>query len=168
MKAYRENREKERISEVREASSPQQEPVQSEMGLNEPPENNDESLAETKQPTSLPGIEQINALWLEYAAEQVPRITNLMKLFEIQLEGTEIFVTIGSKAQRDLMEEIRMPFWRFLREKCGTGISAFRIEQGEVKETERRPYTEKEKLVFMLKKHPEWQEMIDKLHLRLP
>lgn len=109
-----------------------------------------------------------NEMWKEFAAGQGPRISSLMELHSATAEGADVVVTAGSNAQMEALDEIRIPFARFLIEKTGnTGIQ-FKLLRGEMQETERRPYTDKEKLDFMLKKHPEWQEMIEKLHLRLP
>jgi hypothetical protein len=39
---------------------------------------------------------------------------------------------------------------------------------GEIQVVERRPYTDKEKLDFLVKKHPALGEALESLHLRLP
>ena len=39
---------------------------------------------------------------------------------------------------------------------------------GEVEVQERRPYTDKEKLDYLIKKHPGLGEALESLHLRLP
>ena len=41
-------------------------------------------------------------------------------------------------------------------------------EMGEIQVVERRPYTDKEKLDFLVKKHPALGEALESLHLRLP
>lgn len=138
------------------------------MGLNEPPEITGKT--EVSQPAEFVPLsnEMANAIWLEFASGQGPRISSLMKLLSARVEGTDMIVTAGSMEQLESLEEIRMPFTRFVLAKTNEKILRFLVERGEVKDTERRPYTDKEKLDYMLKKHPEWQEMIEKLHLRLP
>ena len=39
---------------------------------------------------------------------------------------------------------------------------------GEIQVVERRPYTDKEKLEFLVKKYPALGEALESLHLRLP
>jgi len=168
IKNYRENKEKLKGAEVREDPDHEKESVQTEMGLNEPPESgNDKAKSEqTKKPA--PTNAELNAIWNEFASKQGPRIASLMKLLSGRLEGNVMVVTAGSQAQLDSLDEIKISFNRYLIEKTGDSNLVFKPEKGEVKESERRPYTDREKLDFLLKKHPDWQEMIEKLHLRLP
>lgn len=114
------------------------------------------------------GQDLLNRLWLEFSHTAGVRASSLMKAITPVLNGNEIVVTVASAAQQDAIEDIRMDFIRYASQKIQGQIQSLRIEKGAAEITDRKPYTEKEKLEFMLSKNPEWKEMIDKLGLRLP
>lgn len=114
------------------------------------------------------GQDLLNRLWLEFSHTAGVRASSLMKAITPVLNGNEIVVTVASAAQQDAIEDIRMDFIRYASQKTQGQIQSLRIEKGAAEITDRKPYTEKEKLEFMLSKNPEWKEMIDKLGLRLP
>jgi hypothetical protein len=47
-------------------------------------------------------------------------------------------------------------------------IQTIQTEMGKIEVQERRPYTDKEKLDYLTKKHPGLAEALESLHLRLP
>jgi hypothetical protein len=112
--------------------------------------------------------ETIVEYWLEFSQTVGVRASSLMKAISPSLQGNDVVVTVASASQQDAIEEVRMDFIRFVSQKTGGQIQSLRIEKGAAEITDRKPYTEKEKLEFMLSKNPEWREMIDKLGLRLP
>jgi hypothetical protein len=47
-------------------------------------------------------------------------------------------------------------------------IQSIQTVMGKIEVQERRPYTDKEKLDYLVKKHPGLAEALESLHLRLP
>ncbi len=137
--------------------------VQSEIAYDEPPQE-EQKVAENAAVTQ----ESVGQYWLEFSQTVGLRASSLMKAISPILNGNDVVVTVASAAQQDAIEDIRMDFIRFVSQKTGGQIQSLRIEKGAAEITDRKPYTEKEKLEFMLSKNPEWKEMIDKLGLRLP
>lgn len=91
-----------------------------------------------------------------------------MKAITPAVEGQEVVAVTSATAQMDALEEIRFSFNKYISGASQGRLLTLRIEKGAAPQTERRPYTEKEKLDAMLKLHPEWQEVIERLQLRLP
>ncbi len=91
-----------------------------------------------------------------------------MKALTPELQENEVVVKVASAAQQDAIEDIRIDFVRFISQKTNGQIQSLLIEKGVAEITERKPYTEKEKLEYMLSKNPQWKEVIEKLSLRLP
>lgn len=133
------------------------------MGLDEPPED----VKAPPQGTAV-SADELNAWWLEFSNMQGVRISSLMKAITPKVEGTEVVAVISATAQMDALEDIRFAFNKFINGISGGRLQALRIEKGELPDDGRRPYTEKEKLDAMIARHPEWQEMIEKLQLRIP
>lgn len=139
------------------------EPTQSEIAYEEPP-------AETEQSSDLKQVSetQLKQYWIDFSHTAGMRASSLMKAITPELQGNEVLVTVASAAQQDAIEDIRMDFVRFIAQKTNGLIQSLRIEKGAAEITERKPYTEKEKLEYMLSKNPQWKEVIEKLSLRLP
>lgn len=133
------------------------------MGLDEPPED-----VKTPPQGLAVAADELSAWWLEFSNMQGVRISSLMKAIVPQAEGTEVVAVISATAQMDALEDIRFAFNKFINGISGGRLQTLRIEKGELPDDGRRPYTEKEKLDAMISKHPEWQEMIEKLQLRIP
>jgi len=66
------------------------------------------------------------------------------------------------------MEEIRIPLLQFIHKNYAYPVKGMEVELGVVEQGERRPYTDKEKLDFLIKKHPDLAKTIEDLQLRLP
>jgi hypothetical protein len=137
--------------------------IQSEIAYDEPPA--DEQKVAEGQPA---GKELMHQYWLEFSQSAGLRAASLMKALLPDLQGNEVVVTTASAAQQNAIDEIRIDFIRFISEKTNGQINSMRIEKGAAEMTERKPYTEKEKLEYMLNKNPQWKDVIDKLGLRLP
>ena len=90
-----------------------------------------------------------------------------MSALQPRLEGQEVVVTVSGESQATSLDDMRIPFNQFLAEN-GWNAYKMRIEKGQVKETGKRPYTDKEKLDFLIQKNSQWQDLIQKLQLRLP
>ncbi|MEK0421923.1 MAG: hypothetical protein EBV15_03220 [Bacteroidetes bacterium] len=161
--AFKQKKQEDRNLAIKEEKNGETSVVQSEIAYDEPPQE-EQKVAEPAQVSQ----ETLNYCWHEFSQSAGVRTSSLMKAITPVLQGSEIVVTIASAAQQDAIEDVRMDFIRFISQKTHGAIQSLRIEKGAAEITDRKPYTEKEKLDFMLSKNPEWKEMIDKLGLRLP
>ena len=112
-------------------------------------------------------IPTLNQMMSEFSATQSSRVSGLIKSVLYAQDGSQVVVTVSSKAQELAMEDIRIPLLQFLLRRSRNTINNVITVLGEVEETEKRPYTDKEKLDYFLKKHSELSDVIEKLHLRL-
>jgi DNA polymerase-3 subunit gamma/tau len=112
-------------------------------------------------------IPSLNKLMEEFSASQSSRVSGLIKSILFKEEGSQVIVTVSSRAQELAMEDIRIPMMQFLMKRSRNKYNNVITVLGEVAETEKRPYTDKEKLDFFLKKHSDLADVIEKLHLRL-
>ncbi len=113
---------------------------------------------------SIPSIHQMME---EFSLTQSSRVSGLIKSILFHLEGQQVIFTVSSKAQELAMEDLRIPMLQFLIKKSRNTINNVITVMGAVEETEKRPYTDKEKLDYFLKKHKDLATVIEKLHLRL-
>jgi len=116
------------------------------------------------QNSQIPSIQEIMD---EYCNTQSQRVSGLIKSISYSLNNSDLILTVSSKAQELAVEDLRIPLLQHLLKVSRNTITNVLCVMGEVVETERRPYTDKEKLDFFLKKHPELSTAIEKLHLRL-
>lgn len=112
-------------------------------------------------------IPSIHQMMEEFSLSQSSRVSGLIKSILFHLEGQQVVFTVSSKAQELAMEDIRIPMLQFLIKKSRSTINNVLVVMGAVEETEKRPYTDKEKLDYFLKKHKDLSTVIEKLHLRL-
>ena len=112
-------------------------------------------------------IPSLNKMMEEFSASQSSRVSGLIKSILFKEEGSQVIVTVSSRAQELAMEDIRIPMMQFLMKRSRNKYNNVITVLGEVAETEKRPYTDKEKLDFFLKKHSDLADVIEKLHLRL-
>jgi len=136
------------------------------LGLNEPPENAVLSETNSEWANSV-GESELISWWNQFVETQSVKTASLMKMMRPVREGNEVVVTIAA-SKMEVLEAVRFPFNRFITDISGGKLTSLRIVAGEVKEQERRPYTDKEKLDYMIKKNPDLEEVIRKLGLRLP
>jgi hypothetical protein len=137
-----------------------------ELGLNEPPE----SVEPTPEPQDWAhsiSETQIMEWWVEFADTQSMRVSSLMKTIRPKSRGNEI-VAIVHPGKVDMFDAVKFPFGRFILEKSEGKLSQLVIEPGEIEETERKPYTEREKLEYLMKKNPGLDDFVKKLGLLLP
>jgi hypothetical protein len=97
-----------------------------------------------------------------------PRLSNLLKSVKFDFEGPDLKLIVQSKMQFVAIEEIKTELTQEIISLSNNRYNSISIELGEVTETTRKPYTDKEKLDFLVDKHPMLQNAIDKLQLRLP
>lgn len=112
-------------------------------------------------------IPSIHQMMEEFSLSQSSRVSGLIKSILFHLEGQQVVFTVSSKAQELAMEDIRIQMLQFLIKKSRSTINNVLVVMGAVEETEKRPYTDKEKLDYFLKKHKDLSTVIEKLHLRL-
>jgi len=112
-------------------------------------------------------IPSIHQMMEEFSSTQSSRVSGLIKSILFHLEGQQVIFTVSSKAQELAMEDLRIPMLQFLIKKSRNTINNVITVMGAVEETEKRPYTDKEKLDYFLKKHKDLATVIEKLHLRL-
>ncbi len=112
-------------------------------------------------------IPSIHQMMEEFSSTQSSRVSGLIKSILFHLEGQQVVFTVSSKAQELAMEDLRIPMLQFLIKKSRNTINNVITVMGAVEETEKRPYTDKEKLDYFLKKHKDLGTVIEKLHLRL-
>lgn len=96
------------------------------------------------------------------------RIGTLLKSIKSRVENDTFIFVVTGKMQESFLEELRPDILRELRGLTNSAISKFNFEFEEALETGRKPYTDAEKLNFLLEKHPLLQEAVEKLKLRLP
>jgi DNA polymerase-3 subunit gamma/tau len=97
-----------------------------------------------------------------------PRLSNLLKSVNFDFTGSDLKLIVQSKMQFVAIEEIKTELTQEIISLSNNRYNSIIIELGEVTETTRKPYTDKEKLDFLVDKHPMLQNAIDKLQLRLP
>lgn len=125
-----------------------------------------QSIAEVITDSNEP-IPSLQKMMEEFSLSQSSRVSGLIKSILFHLEGQQVVFTVSSKAQELAMEDIRIPMLQFLLKRSRNTINNVITVLGAVEETEKRPYTDKEKLDFFLKKHKDLSTVIEKLHLRL-
>ncbi len=96
------------------------------------------------------------------------RIGSLLKSIDAKTVGENLIFLISSKMQSEMLEEKRPEIIQEIRRATGNKIMWFDFEYVEATQTTRKPYTDAEKLDFLMQKHPLLVEAIEKLKLRLP
>jgi DNA polymerase-3 subunit gamma/tau len=115
-------------------------------------------------------IEQLDTgkIIAEIVRKQGPRIAGLLNSIKTELHDETLKFIVSSKMHIHTIEEIRLELLRELNQLSNGRIKHILVEMGEVEAVSRKPYTDKEKLEFLMSKHPLLQEAIEKLQLRLP
>jgi hypothetical protein len=140
--------------------------VQSELGLDEPPLI-ESAIPEPKDWAHSIPEPLLMQWWEEFIETQSVRTASFMKTIRPLIEDKDVVVKVPA-SKVEVLEAVKFPFNRFISDRSQGKLNNFRVEPGEVVEQERRPYTDKEKLEYMIKKNPGLEEIIKKLGLRLP
>lgn len=113
--------------------------------------------------------EQLNSAIQQFISTQGTRVSSALKLltYSINSEGM-LHVVLGSKAQEGLLEEVRPVLIQFLNKNLSAKVIGMETSLAELENSERRPYTDREKLEFLSKKHPLLAKTIEDLQLRIP
>jgi len=140
--------------------------IVAELGLDEPPEIIEPLPVVKDWAHSIPES-TIMAWWNEFIESQSMRTGSLMKTLRPSVVANEVVVTVH-QSKVEVLDSVKFPFNRFINEKSEGKLTNLKIEVGDLVEQERKPYTEKEKLEYLIKKNPKLDELIQKLGLRLP
>ncbi len=139
--------------------------------------NSDRQSTETAQPTpnsdsGVTSIETYNSLedaYVGFYQTQGPRISTCLKSLRYRLNDGQLVIELSTSGQESIIEEIKPQLMQFLKRRLpGNQVKNIGWEMGEIQVVERRPYTDKEKLDYLVKKHPALGEALESLHLRLP
>ena len=95
-------------------------------------------------------------------------LNSVFKSIQSKIENDTLIFIISNKIHEGFLEEEKPVIIQKIKSLTQNQISNFRYEFEPTMETTRRPYTDREKLDFLVEKHPLLQEVLEKLKLRLP
>ncbi len=111
----------------------------------------------------------IDEAWVEFYQSQTTRVLTCLKSLKYEHAGNQLIITLNASHQEGIIDEIRPTLMQLLKNQVPQlAIQSIVSVMGEVEVQERRPYTDKEKLDYLIKKHPGLGEALESLHLRLP
>lgn len=111
----------------------------------------------------------IDEAWVEFYQSQTTRVLTCLKSLKYEHAGNQLIITLNASHQEGIIDEIRPTLMQLLKNQVPQlAIQSIVSVMGEVEVQERRPYTDKEKLEYLIKKHPGLGEALESLHLRLP
>ena len=111
----------------------------------------------------------LDEAYIGFHQTQSTRISTCMKSLNYRMNEGQLVIELSTSGQESIIEEIKPQFIQFLK-ACliSNPVKNIGWEMGEIQVVERRPYTDKEKLDYLVKKHPTLGEVLELLHLRLP
>lgn len=111
----------------------------------------------------------LDEAYIGFYQTQSPRISTCMKSLNYRMNEGQLVIELSTSVQESIMEEIKPQFMQFLKARLiSNPVENIGWEMGEIQVVKRRPYTDKEKLDYLVKKHPTLGEVLELLHLRLP
>ncbi len=111
----------------------------------------------------------LDEAYIGFHQTQSPRISTCLKSLNYRMNEGQLVIELSTSGQESIMEEIKPQFMQFLKARLiSNPVKNIGWEMGEIQVVERRPYTDKEKLDYLVKKHPTLGEVLELLHLRLP
>jgi DNA polymerase-3 subunit gamma/tau len=130
----------------------------------------DSNVAITDSPKPVKVVYQtLDEAYVGFYQTQSPRILTCLKSLKYRLNEEQLLIELSTSGQESIIEEIKPQMMQFLRLRLKPNpVKNIGWEMGEIQVVERRPYTDKEKLDFLVKKHPALGEALESLHLRLP
>lgn len=132
--------------------------------------NNEEKVESKEELTvsngDLPQDFNLQHVWNEFIASQSIRIASFLKNLTPRIQGDAVWVTVSIKAQEEALEPIRPDFARFINKTTNGALVRLNVEVGSFEKAELKPYTDKEKLEFLIKKNPKVAEFVQKLEIR--
>jgi DNA polymerase-3 subunit gamma/tau len=130
----------------------------------------DSNVAKTDSPKPAKVVYQtLDEAYVGFYQTQGPRISTCLKSLKYRLNEDQLLIELSTSGQESIIEEIKPQMMQFLKSRLKLNpVKNIGWEMGEIQVVERRPYTDKEKLDFLVKKHPVLGEALESLHLRLP
>ena len=130
----------------------------------------DSNVAITDSPKPAKVVYQtLEDAYVGFYQTQGPRISTCLKSLKYRLNEDQLLIELSTSGQESIIEEIKPQMMQFLKLRLKPNpVKNIGWEMGEIQVVERRPYTDKEKLEFLVKKHPALGEALESLHLRLP
>ena len=130
----------------------------------------DSNVAITDSPKPSKVLYQtLDEAYVGFYQTQSPRILTCLKSLKYRLNEEQLLIELSTSGQESIIEEIKPQMMQFLKSRLKPNpVKNIGWEMGEIQVVERRPYTDKEKLDFLVKKHPALGEALESLHLRLP
>jgi DNA polymerase-3 subunit gamma/tau len=111
----------------------------------------------------------IDEAWVEFYQSQTTRVLTCLKSLKYEHLGNQLIITLNASHQESIIDEVRPTLMQMLKNQVPhLAIQSIVSVMGEIEVQERRPYTDKEKLEYLIKKHPGLGEALESLHLRLP
>lgn len=114
-------------------------------------------------------FQSIDEAYMGFYQTQGPRISTCLKSLSYRLNDSQLIIELSTSGQESIIEEVKPQMMQFFKAHLKQNpVKNIGWEMGEMQLVERRPYTDKEKLEFLIKKHPALGEALESLHLRLP
>lgn len=113
-------------------------------------------------------LESVKAAWMTWCAKQSPRINGSLSQAELSLTDREIQAAFTAAHVKEILEEVRSDLMPYLIKELKTKGLTVSFQLLEREGETRRPYTDKEKLEYLMDKHPKLKEVVDLLNLRIP
>lgn len=114
-------------------------------------------------------FQSIDEAYMGFYQTQGPRISTCLKSLSYRLNESQLIIELSTSGQESIIEEVKPQMMQFFKAHLKQNpVKNIGWEMGEMQLVERRPYTDKEKLEFLIKKHPALGEALESLHLRLP
>jgi DNA polymerase-3 subunit gamma/tau len=111
----------------------------------------------------------LDEFWVDFYQTQTPRVLTCLKGLKYGIEEEQLIITLNASHQDGIIEEIRTLMMQAIKKQVAhLKIQSIQTVMGKIEVQERRPYTDKEKLDYLVKKHPGLAEALESLHLRLP
>jgi DNA polymerase-3 subunit gamma/tau len=111
----------------------------------------------------------LDEFWVDFYQTQTPRVLTCLKGLKYGIEEGQLVITLNASHQDGIIEEIRPLMMQAIKKQVAhLKIQSIQTVMGKIEVQERRPYTDKEKLDYLVKKHPGLAEALESLHLRLP
>lgn len=119
--------------------------------------------------TSPSAPKTLDEFWIDFYQPQTPRVLTCLKGLKYAVEDNVLVIKLNASHQESIIEEIRPQMMQAIRAQIPhLNIQGIQSVVGKIEVQERRPYTDKEKLEYLMKKHPGLAEVMETLHLRLP
>lgn len=109
-----------------------------------------------------------NQLRLKLSEAFGMRIGTLLKSVGTKIDSETLVFLVSGKLQEEALEEKRPELLKEIKRLTQSKISQFAFELTAQVDSTRKPYTDVEKLEFLVQKHPLLADAIEKLKLRLP